>query len=95
MFKKITTATLILSGLVLSSSAHAVDVSLEKFVGMLVTQTAAATKQEISYGVQEAVLSVNNAVSFDSDQALYATSVTITDIQDDNTDVNQENDKTE
>ena len=82
MFKKITAATIVLSGLILSSSAHAVDVSLEQFVGALVSQAVSATKEELSYNVQEAVLTVNNAISMDSEEH-YATTVTITDIESD------------
>lgn len=94
MFKKITAATIVLSGLVLSSSAHAVDVSLEKFVGSLVAQAVSATKQELTYNVQAAVLTANNTVSMDS-QDRYATTVTITDIKSDEVNVDVESDKAE
>lgn len=94
MFKKITAATIVLSGLILSSSAHAVDVSLESFVGSLVSQAVSATKEELTHNVQAAVLTANNAVGFES-QERYATTVTITDIESDEASVEVESDKAE
>ena len=80
MLTKITTATILISGLLLTGTSQAAEVSVEQFVGSLVSQAYTATKQEISYGVLKAVLTANNAISADSESELYATNVTITDL---------------
>lgn len=81
MFKKITTATVVLSGLLLSGTASANEVSLEQFVGSLVAQAVSATKQELTYKVQEAVLTANNNITMESEEEFFATHVTITDMK--------------
>jgi len=79
MFTKITTATVLASTLLFTGASQAADVSLESFVGSLVSQAVSVTKQEISYSVQKAVLTANNTISMD-ESALIATNVTITDL---------------
>jgi len=91
MFKKITIATIVLSGLMLSATSQAAEVSVEQHLGSLVAQAASVTKLEISNSVQKAVLTANNAIGMESEQ--YATSVTITDLHSDP--VKVESDKAE
>lgn len=81
MSTKLTTAAVLLSGLMFTGASEAAEVSLESFVGSLVSQAASATKQELTNNVQEAVLTANHLISFDTEK-VYATKVTITDIND-------------
>ncbi|MCC2617487.1 hypothetical protein LJ739_14635 [Aestuariibacter halophilus] len=81
MFKKITTAVVLLSGLSFGASATAAEVSLEQLVSAMVSQAVAKTSQELGYGVQEAVLTAGNMVSLDSSEK-YATKVNIKDLSD-------------
>ena len=94
MFTKITTATVLASSLLFTGASQAADVSLENFVGSLVSQAASVTKQELSYGIQKAVLTANNSIGM-NESKLVATKVTITDL-DSTEKVNQdESDKAE
>ena len=94
MFTKITTATVLASSLLFTGASQAADVSLENFVGSLVSQAASVTKQELSYGIQKAVLTANNSIGMNESE-LVATKVTITDL-DSTEKVNQgESDKAE
>ncbi|MFA3792816.1 hypothetical protein AB6T38_17040 [Aliiglaciecola sp. SL4] len=95
MFKKITTATVLISGLFVASSAQAADVSLEQLVGSLVSQAVEVTKEELSYGVEEAILTVNNSIGFESDSQDYVTNVTITDLNSNTEEKKEESDKAE
>lgn len=96
MFNKISTATIVLSGLLFSGASQATEGSVEQLLGAMVSQAAYATQQEISYSVQKSVLTANNAISLESDAHLYATNVTITDLHDnDDMLVEEENDKAE
>lgn len=94
-FKKITTATVLLSGLFAASSVQAADVSVEQLVGSFISQAVEVTKEEISYGVEEAILTVNNAIGFESDSEEYVASVTITDLSNDEVPKKQQSDKAE
>lgn len=81
MFKKITTtAAIIVSGLAFSSASNANEISLEKFVSSMVNQAVSVTREELSFGVQKAVLTANNAISFGSSEEI-AAKVTITDLE--------------
>lgn len=73
MFKKITAATIVLSGLLLSSTSQAAEMSVAQLVGSLVSQAGTVTQQDISNSVQEAVLTANNTISMESDSDHYAT----------------------
>ncbi|MEP4890388.1 MAG: hypothetical protein ABJV04_10205 [Aliiglaciecola sp.] len=95
MFKKITTATVLISGLFVASSAQAAEVSLEQLVGSLVSQAVEVTKEELSYGVEEAILTVNNSIGFESDSQDYVTNVTITDLNSNTEEKKEESDKAE
>lgn len=79
MFKKITTATIVLTGLVFSSASSATEVSLEKFVGHMLSTAVSATQQEISNNVEKAVLTAGNMISLEETES-FATKVTITDL---------------
>ena len=79
MFKKTTTTAIVLAGFFFSSASHANEVSIEEFVTSMVSQAVATTKQELTYGVQEAVLTANNMISFEETES-FATKVTITDL---------------
>lgn len=94
MFTKITTATVLASTLLFTGASQAADVSLEKFVGSLVSQAVSVTKQELSYGIQKAVLTANNSISMD-ESALVATKVTITDLDSSETVNKEDSDKAE
>ncbi|GAA6184908.1 MULTISPECIES: hypothetical protein [Alteromonadaceae] len=95
MFKKITAATVLISGLFVASSVHAANVSVEQLVGSLISQAVSVTKEEISYGVEEAILTVNNSIGFESDSQDYVTNVTITDLNSDTELKKEESDKAE
>ena len=80
-FKKLTTAAALISGLAFAGSATANEISLENFVAATMSQVLESTKQELENGVQKAVLTANNMITFDESE-VYATTVTITDIED-------------
>jgi hypothetical protein len=67
------------SSLVFASTAQTKDVSLEQYVGNMVSQVMIAAQQEINNNVREAVLNVAHNVSLNEAQS-YATKVTITDL---------------
>lgn len=78
--KKISAAALIVSGLLFAGSASAVDVSVENYVGNLVNNAFEVASQEITYGVQEAILNAGNSIVMDESEVI-ASSVTITDLE--------------
>jgi len=78
--KKLTSTAVLISGLVFAGSASAVDVSVEKYVGALVTSAFEVATQEITFGVQESVLSASNGIVMDESE-LVAAKVTITDLE--------------
>jgi hypothetical protein len=81
MFIKSTIAALALtSSLVMPTTAQAVEVSVEDIVTSLVNQAMVITTQEVQYGVQAAVLTATNSLSFNEDKT-YVAKVTITDIK--------------
>ncbi|GAA0853911.1 hypothetical protein [Aliiglaciecola litoralis] len=95
MFNKISATAIVLSGLAFSTTSQAAEVSVEQLVGSLVSHAAYATKQEISNGLQEAVLTANYTLSLDSEADYYATNVTITDLTDEDTELKEHNSKAE
>ncbi|GAC15947.1 hypothetical protein [Aliiglaciecola lipolytica] len=95
MFKKITTATILVSSLFVASSVQAVEVSVEQLVGSLITQAVEVTKEEISYGVEEAILTANNSISLDSGASEYVANITITDLDSNFEIQKEENEKAE
>ncbi len=94
MFTKITTATVLASSLLFTGASQAADVSLENFVGSLVSQAISVTKQEISNSIEEAVLTANNAITMDESE-LIATKVTITDLDSSESVNSEESEKAE
>jgi hypothetical protein len=80
MFTKMTTATVLASTLLFTGASQAADISLESFVGSLVSQAVSVTQQEISNSVEKAVLTANNAIFMDESE-MVATNVTITDLE--------------
>lgn len=94
MFTKITTATVLASSLLFTGASQAADVSLENFVGSLVSQAVSVTKQEISNSIEEAVLTANNAITMDESE-LIATKVTITDLDSSESVNSEESEKAE
>ena len=88
-FKKFTTvAAIVAAGFTFSTSAQADELSLEQFVSATVSNLFAATKQELHYNVQEAVLTANNMLSFDESE-VYATKVEIKDVEVDEAEANK------
>lgn len=80
MFKKLTAATLVLSGLLISSVSHASDSAVELQIESLMANAVNATSLDISYGVQEAVLTANHTIDLDKNEDSYVSTVTITDL---------------
>tara|TARA_R110000868_G_scaffold67333_4_gene199931 strand:+ start:730 stop:1005 length:276 start_codon:yes stop_codon:yes gene_type:complete len=68
------------AGLMFAGSVQANEVSVEEFVSTMVTQAVQVASQEIQYGVQKAVLTATNTLSFNEEKA-YVAKVTITDIK--------------
>lgn len=83
MFKKLTTATLLLSALCVSGLTQAAEGSIDLLVESMVADAAQATKLDISYDLQEAVLTVNHMITIEQHEGVYATSTRIIDIQQD------------
>ena len=79
MFTKSKIAAIALtSTLVFASTAHAEDVSLEKYVSIMVNQAMEIAQQEIQNNLRSAVLTVANNVSFNEEKS-YTANVSITD----------------
>ena len=75
MFTKITTATVLASTLLFTGASQAADVSLENYVGSLVSEAVSVTKQELSYGIEKAILTANNTIGM-NESAVVATTIT-------------------
>ncbi|WP_340679478.1 hypothetical protein [Paraglaciecola sp.] len=73
-------AVALASSLVFASGVQAKEISVEEYVSTLVTQTVQVASQEIQYGVQAAVLTATNSLSFNEEKA-YVAKVIITDIK--------------
>jgi hypothetical protein len=81
MFTKSTIAAIALtSTLAFSSHASAAEVNLEQFVSGMMAITIETTKTELQYGIQEAVLTASNMFTIDSNEPVFASQVTITDL---------------
>jgi hypothetical protein len=76
---KITLAALVV-GTIFTASVQAKEVSVEEFVSTMVTQAVQVASQEIQYGVQKAVLTATNTLSFNEEKT-YVARVTITDLK--------------
>lgn len=81
MFAKSKIAAIALTaGLVVSSNAQAVEVSLETYVTKLVNQAMTVAQQELQNSLTESVVNTAQKVNFIEDKAV-KTRVTITDIK--------------
>ena len=67
------------STLVFASTAQAQDVTLEKYVSVMVNQAMNVAQQEVQDNLRSAVLTVANNVSFDEEKS-YTAKVSITDL---------------
>jgi hypothetical protein len=81
MFAKSKIAAIALTaGLVVSSNAQAVDVSLETYVTKLVNQAMSVAQQELQNSLTESVVNTAQKVIFTEGKAV-KTKITITDIK--------------
>lgn len=81
MFTKSKIAAIALTaGLVVSSNAQAVEVSLETYVTKLVNQAMTVAQQELQNSLTESVVNTAQKVNFTEGKAI-KTRVTITDIK--------------
>ena len=81
MFTKSKIAAVALaSTLIFASTAHAEDVSLEKYVSIMVNQAMEVAQQEIQNNLRSVVLTVANNVSFNEEKN-YTAKVSITDFE--------------
>ncbi|MFT6989062.1 MAG: hypothetical protein ACJASL_001028 [Paraglaciecola sp.] len=89
MFTKSKIAAIALtSTLVFASTAQAQDVTLEKYVTVMVNQAMNVAQQEIKNNVHSAVLTVANNVSFNEEKS-YTAKVSITDLEVKNVEASQ------
>jgi hypothetical protein len=80
MFTKSKIAAIALtSTLVFTATAQAEEVSLEKYVSIMVNQAMNVAQQEVQNNLRSAVLTVANNVSFDEEKS-YTAKVSITDL---------------
>jgi hypothetical protein len=80
MFTKSKIAAIALtSTLVFTATAQAEEVSLEKYVSIMVNQAMNVAQQEVQSNLRSAVLAVANNVSFDEEKS-YTAKVSITDL---------------
>ena len=80
MFTKSKIAAVALtSTLVFTATAQAEEVSLEKYVSIMVNQAMNVAQQEVQDNLRSAVLTVANNVSFDEEKS-YIAKVSITDL---------------
>jgi hypothetical protein len=81
MFTQFKIAAIVLtSTLAFASTAQAQDVSLEKYVSVMVNQAMEVAQQEIKINVRSAVLTVANNVSFNEEKS-YVAKISITDLK--------------
>jgi DNA-directed RNA polymerase subunit E'/Rpb7 len=81
MFAKSKIAAIALTaGLVVSSNAQAVEVSLETYVTKLVNQAMTVTQQELQNSLTESVVNTAQKMNFTEGKAV-KTKITITDIK--------------
>lgn len=80
MFTKSKIAAIALASiLVFTATAQAEEVSLEKYVSIMVNQAMNVAQQEVQNNLRSAVLTVANNVSFDEEKS-YTAKVSITDL---------------
>jgi len=80
MFTKAKTIAIALTAtFVINSPVQADEVNLEQFVGHMMNNAIKATKIQMQYSIQEAVLTAGNMISLDGGSQV-ASSVTITDL---------------
>jgi hypothetical protein len=80
MFTKSKIAAIALaSTLVFTATAQAEEVTLEKYVSIMVNQAMNVAQQEVQNNLRSAVLTVANNVSFDEEKS-YTAKVSITDL---------------
>ncbi|MFQ3235901.1 MAG: hypothetical protein ACI9C4_001465 [Paraglaciecola sp.] len=79
MFTKATTIAALTASFIINSPAQANEVNLEQLVGHMMSNTISATKIQLQYNIQEAVLTAGNMFSLDGGSHV-ASSVTITDL---------------
>jgi hypothetical protein len=81
MFTKSKIAAIaLISTLAFASTVQAEDVSLEKYVSIMVNQAMDVAQQEIQNNVRSAVLTLTNNVNFNEERS-YTAKVSITDIK--------------
>jgi len=81
MFTKSKIAAIaLISTLTFASTVQAEDVSLEKYVSIMVNQAMDVAQQEIQNNVRSAVLTLTNNVNFNEEKS-YTAKVSITDIK--------------
>ncbi|MFT7217271.1 MAG: hypothetical protein ACI8R8_002358 [Paraglaciecola sp.] len=80
MFTKATTIAIALTAtFVINSPVQANEVNLDQFVGHMMSSTIKATKIQLQYNIQEAILTAGNMFSLDGGSQI-PSSVTITDL---------------
>jgi hypothetical protein len=80
MFTKSKIAAIALASiLVFTATAQAEEVTLEKYVSIMVNQAMNVAQQEVQNNLRSAVLTVANNVSFDEEKS-YTAKVSITDL---------------
>ena len=72
------------STLVFASTVQAQEVSLEKYVSIMVNQAMEVAQQEIKNNVRSTVLTIANNVSFNEEKS-YTANVSVTDLNAENT----------
>ena len=89
MFTKSKIAAVALtSTLVFTATAQAEEVSLEKYVSIMVNQAMNVAQQEVQDNLRSAVLTVANNVSFNEEKS-YIAKVSITDLKTENVEVSK------
>lgn len=87
MFTKSKIAAIALtSTLAFTATAQAENVSLDKYVSVMVNQAMDVAKQELKNNVRSTILTVANNVSFNEEKS-YTAKVSITDLQSKNVEV--------
>jgi triosephosphate isomerase len=87
MFTKSKIAAIALtSTLAFTATAQAENVSLDKYVSVMVNQAMDVAKQELKNNVRSTILTVANNVSFNEEKS-YTAKVSITDLKSENVEV--------
>ncbi|MFT4938684.1 MAG: molecular chaperone DnaK (HSP70) [Paraglaciecola sp.] len=75
-------AILLTLSLATTATSHAEEVSLERLVSHMLSQSIASVQEELSYDIQGAVLTVTNQFSLYEEET-YATKISIIDLDSD------------